>query len=160
MKIAVVGGLLFLSSVLGATTSAIQAANGRAVPDIRGKWSGTVDQFSHDTEGSFRVTLTVEATSGSEFTGAMEWPTFNGCQTRVQGMFDGELIKWSETAYLKGDDVVLSGLYVARLKADNEMSGDWMDPKHAIHPKGPRFGVPGASFTLKKAIMPGSSLTP
>ena len=150
MQIAVVGGLLVLNLVLSATTSAIQAANGRAMPDFRGKWSGTVDQFSHDTEGSFPVTLTVEATSGDEFSGVMEWPTFNGCQTRVQGMFDGEWIKWSETAYLKGDDVVLAGLYVARFKADNEMSGDWMDPKHTIRPKGPRFGVPGASFKLKK----------
>ena len=69
---------------------------------------------------------------------------------RMQGMFDGELIKWSETAYLKGDNVVLFGLYVARFKADNEMSGDWMDPKHTIRPQGPRFGTPGASFTLKK----------
>jgi hypothetical protein len=150
MKIAFVGGLLFLSSVLGATTSAIQAANGDAVPDIRGKWSGTVEQFSHDIDGSFPVTLTVEAISGNEFTGAMEWPTFNGCRTSVQGIFDGELIKWSETSYLKGDDVVLYGLYVARFKADKEMSGDWMDPKHTIHPNGPRFGVPGASFKLKK----------
>jgi hypothetical protein len=150
MKMAVVGGLLLLSSLLSAPTSAIQAANGREMPDIRGKWFGTVDQFSHDTDGSFPVTLTVEAISGNEFTGTMEWPTFNGCQTRVQGMFDGALIKWSETAYLKGDDVVLFGLYVARFKADNEMSGDWMDPKHTIRPQGPRFGVPGASFTLKK----------
>jgi len=150
MKIAIVGGLLFLSSVLGATTSAIQAGNGRAMPDIRGKWLGIVKQFSHDIDGSFPVTLTIEAISGDEFTGAMEWPTFNGCKTRVQGIFDGELIKWSETAYLKGDDVVLYGLYVGRFKAANEMSGDWMDPKHTIHPNGPRFGVPGASFTLKK----------
>jgi len=118
--------------------------------DIRGKWSGTVKQLSHDIEGSFPVTVTIDATSGDEFTGTMEWPSFNGCQTRVQGMLDGELIKWSETAYLKGDDVVLYGLYVARFKADNEMSGDWMDPKHTISPNGPRFGVPGASFTLKK----------
>jgi hypothetical protein len=118
--------------------------------NIKGTWSGILDQFSHDIEGSSPVTLTVEAISGDEFTGTMQWPTFNGCTTRVQGMFDGELIKWSETAYLKGDDVVLYGLYVARFKADNEMTGDWMDPEHAIHPKGPRFGVPGASFTLKK----------
>src|SRR5258708_2140691 len=70
--------------------------------------------------------------------------------TRVQGTVDGKLIKWIETAYLKGDDVVLGGLYVARFKADNEISGDWMDPKHTIDPKGPKYGVPGASFTLKK----------
>ena len=150
MKIAVVGGLMLLSLVLGAPTSAIQPANGREMTDIRGTWSGTVDQFSHDIDGSFPVILTVEATSGREFTGTMEWPSFNGCQTRVEGMFDGELIKWSETDYLKGDDVVLYGLYVARFKADNEISGDWMDPKHTIRPQGPRFGTPGATFTLKK----------
>jgi hypothetical protein len=51
---------------------------------------------------------------------------------------------------LKGDDVVLYGLYVAQFTADNEISGDWMDPRHAIHPKGPNYGVPGASFILKK----------
>jgi hypothetical protein len=79
----------------------------------------------------------------------MEWPTFNDCKTRVQGVLDGERMIWSETGYLKGDDVVLYGLYVARFKADNEISGDWMDPKHTINPRGPRYGVSGASFTLK-----------
>ena len=41
------------------------------------------------------------------------------------------------------------GRGVAQFKADNEISGDWMDPKHTINPRGPRYGVPGASFTLK-----------
>ncbi len=150
MKIAVLAGLLFAGSALGATISATRAGNDHTMTDIRGKWSGTLDQFSHDIDDSVPVTLTVEATSGNEFTGTMEWPSFDFCQTRVQGMLDGELIKWSETAYLKGDDVVLYGLYVARFKADDEMSGDWMDPKHTIYPNGPSFGVPGASFTLKK----------
>jgi hypothetical protein len=118
--------------------------------DIKGKWSGTLDQFSHDIKGSFAVELTVEAISGNEFTGTMDWPTFNGCRTRVQGMFDGELIKWTETEYLEGDDVVLYGFYVAKFKANDEIAGDWMDPKHTIDPKGPKFGVPGASFTLKR----------
>ena len=120
------------------------------MPDIIGKWTGTLDQFSHDIEGSFPATLVVEAISGDEFTGAMEWPTFNGCQTIVQGIFDGESMKWCETDYLKGDDVVLYGLYIARLNADNEISGDWMDPKHTIDPNGPEFGVRGASFVFKK----------
>jgi hypothetical protein len=31
------------------------------------------------------------------------------------------------------------------------LSGDWMDPKHTINPGGHDFGVPGASFVLKKA---------
>jgi hypothetical protein len=147
---AVFGGLLLASSALGVTTAATLAAGNHTMENIRGKWLGTLDQFSHDNEGSFPVTLTVEATSGDEFTGTMEWPTFDGRVTKVQGMFDGQLIKWSETAYLKGDDVVLYGLYVARFKADNEMSADWMDPSHTIHPKGPSFGVPCARFTLKK----------
>lgn len=118
--------------------------------DIKGKWSGVLDQFSHDIDDSFPVILIVDAISGNEFTGSMEWPTFNDCKTKLEGFIDGELIKWIETAYLKGDDVVLYGLYVARFKADDEMSGDWMTPKHTIYPKGPRHGVPGASFTFKQ----------
>jgi hypothetical protein len=136
-------------SGLDVTISAILSADRHRMPDIKGKWSGTLDQFSHDTCDSFPVELTVDAISGDEFTGTMEWPN-NGCQTRVQGMFHGELIKWSETEYLKGDDVVLYGLYVAKLNADNEIAGEWMDPDHIIYPKGPEFGVPGASFILKK----------
>jgi hypothetical protein len=120
------------------------------MPDIKAKWSGTVDQFSRDVEGAVPVTLTVEAVVGDEFSGTMEWPTLNGCETNVQGMIDGELIKWVETHYLKGDDAVLYGLYVARFKADDEISGDWMDPRHTIYPEGPEYGVPGASFILKK----------
>jgi hypothetical protein len=149
-KIVVLCALLLVSSALDGTTSALPAAEGHTMPDIRGKWSGTFEQFSHDIEGSFPVTFTVEAISGNEFTGTMDWPTFDGTQTRTEGSFDGELIKWTETAYLKGDDAVLYGLYVARFKADGEISGDWMDPKHTIFPNGPRYGVPGASFTLKK----------
>jgi hypothetical protein len=118
--------------------------------DIKGKWSGTLDQFSNDIEGSFPVELTVEMISGDEFTGTMHWPTFEGCRTRVQGMCDGELIKWTETEYLHGDEAVLYGLYVATFKDRNEMAGDWMDPSHTINPKGPEFGVCGASFSLKR----------
>ena len=118
--------------------------------DIRGRWSGMLDQFSHDIDGRVPVELTVETISGDEFSGTMAWPSFNGCRTVVQGMLDGDLIKWVETDYLEGDDVVLYGLYVARLGADNALSGDWMDPKHTINPGGPDFGVSGASFVLER----------
>ena len=118
--------------------------------DIGGRWSGTLDQFSHDIYERVPVELTVDTISGEEFTGTMTWPSFNGCKTVVQGMIDGDLIKWIETDYLEGDDVVLYGLYVARFRADNALSGDWMDPKHPINPGGPDYGVPGASFNLKK----------
>ena len=63
---------------------------------------------------------------------------------------DGPLMKWTETEYLKGDDAVLGGLYVAHFMADNKIAGDWMDPKHTITPKGPRYGTRGADFVLKK----------
>jgi hypothetical protein len=117
--------------------------------DIRGKWLGTLDQFSHDIEDTVPIELMVDTISGDEFAGAMTWPSFNGCRTAVQGMRNGDLIKWVETDYLEGDEVVLYGLYVARLDA-GALSGDWMDPKHTINPGGPDFGVPGARFTLKR----------
>jgi hypothetical protein len=146
MHIVIIGAAILFGDV---TTSVIVSAGRHEMSDIKGKWSGTLDQFSHDTYDTIPVELTVDSISGDEFTGTMEWPD-NGCQTFVEGMFDGELIKWSETEYLKGDDVVLYGLYVAKFKADNEIVGEWMDPKHTINPKGPKFGVPGANFTLKK----------
>lgn len=120
------------------------------MPEVKGTWSGTVDQFSHDIEDSCPVRLVIDEIAGQEFMGTMEWPTFGGCQTRLQGYLEGERMIWSETAYLRGDDVVLYGLYVGRLKADGEIEGDWMDPSHAIHPKGPVYGVPGATFRLRK----------
>jgi len=118
--------------------------------DIGGRWVGTLDQFSHDIYELVPVELMVDTISGDEFKGTMTWPSFNGCKTVVQGMLEGDLIKWMETDYLEGDDVVLYGLYVARLGADGELSGDWMDPKHTIYPAGPNYGVPGASFVLRK----------
>lgn len=120
------------------------------MPDLTGKWSGTFNQYSHDTNGSFPVKLTIEAVSGNKFSGSMEWPTFDDTRTRVEGMVDGTLIKWTETEYLKGDDAVLHGLYVARFRSDNEIAGDWMDPKHTITPSGPRYGTRGGDFVLKK----------
>ncbi len=118
--------------------------------DMQGRWSGTFEQFSHDIHGRFPVTLAVEAVSGDQFTGAMNWPTFDGTQTRVQGTFDGRLIIWTETEYLKGDNAVLGGLYVAQFEARDEIAGEWMDPKRTIYPKGPRYGTPGGRFSLKK----------
>ncbi|MDH6257991.1 hypothetical protein [Bradyrhizobium sp. BR13661] len=125
------------------------AAEDHAASELKGTWSGTFNQYSHDINDSFAVKLTVDAISGSEFTGTMEWPTFD-TTTRVMGMVEGSLIKWTETGYIKGDDAVLNGLYVAHFTATNEITGDWMDPKHTITPKGPRFGTRGADFVLKK----------
>jgi len=118
--------------------------------DIRGRWLGTLDVFSHEIYDTVPGELTIDTISGDEFTGSMTWPSFNGCKTVVEGVIDGELIKWMETDYLEGNDVVLYGLYVARLGPDNVLSGDWMDPKHTIYPAGPNYGVPGATFVLRK----------
>jgi hypothetical protein len=142
--------VLVFGLALDITTSTVLGQEENRMSEIRGKWSGTLEQFSHDIDGSFPVELTVEAISGGDFTGTMYWPTFNGCRTRVQGQFVGQLIKWTETEYLQGDEVVLYGLYVAKFKADNEITGEWMDPKHTIDPNGPKFGVPGARFTLRR----------
>ncbi len=118
--------------------------------NLKGKWSGVFEQFSHDTSGSFAVALTVESVSGDGFEGTMDWPDFEDTRTKAQGIIEGDLIKWSETEYVRGDDAVLHGLYVARLEGSDELAGEWMDPKHTIYPAGPRFGTPGGRFRLKK----------
>lgn len=141
--VAAVGALLL-------ALAAPLAADDHAISELKGNWSGTFNQYSHDINGSFPVKLTIDAISGTEFTGTMDWPTFDNTRTRVKGMVDGTLIKWTETAYLRGDDAVLGGLYVAHVKAGNEIAGDWMDPKHTITPQGPRYGTRGADFVLKK----------
>jgi hypothetical protein len=147
LGVAALGALLL---VLGVPTPASFASDERTTSDLTGTWSGTFNQYSHDTNGSFPVKLTIEAISGNEFSGTMEWPTFDDTRTRVKGMVDGKLIKWTETEYLKGDDAVLEGLYVARFRSDNEIVGDWMDPRHTITPSGPRYGTRGGDFVLKK----------
>jgi hypothetical protein len=149
-RTAAVGLLVLAVLTLDTITSAPIAAEIPKMSDFKGTWSGTFDQFSHDIAGTFPVTLTVETVSGDQFTGTMDWPTFDGTRTRAQGWFDGQLIIWTETEHLKGDNAELYGLYVAQFKADNEMAGDWMDPKHTIYPRGPRYGTPGGSITLKK----------
>jgi hypothetical protein len=143
--VAAMGALLVVLAAPAAFT-----AEDQTMSELKGSWSGTFNQYSHDIDGSFPVKLTIDAISGSEFTGTMEWPSFDDTRTRVHGMVDGALIKWTETEYLQGDDAVLGGLYVARFSAGNEITGDWMDPKHTITPKGPRFGTRGADFVLKK----------
>jgi len=143
--VAATGALLAILAVPGSF-----AADDHAMSGLKGTWSGTFNQYSHDVNGSFPVKLTIDAISGTEFTGTMEWPSFDGTRTRVKGAIDGPLMKWTETEYLRGDDAVLGGLYVAHFKADNEIGGDWMDPKHTITPKGPRYGTRGADFVLKK----------
>jgi hypothetical protein len=147
-KLSIAGAIGALLVVLPAP--AAFTADDRVMAALKGNWSGTFNQYSHDTDGSFPVMLTIDTISGTEFTGMMEWPSFDGTQTKVHGMVDGDLIKWTETEYLRGDDAVLNGLYVARFSAANEITGDWMDPKHTITPKGPRFGTRGADFVLKK----------
>jgi hypothetical protein len=139
-----IGALLALLAIQGSFATEDHAAS-----ELKGTWSGTFNQYSHDINDSFAVKLTIDAISDSEFTGVMEWPTFN-TTTKVKGAVEGALIKWTETGYIKGEDAVLHGLYVARFSADNEITGDWMDPKHTITPKGPRFGTRGADFVLKK----------
>jgi hypothetical protein len=147
---AALGSLLLASLFLSFASETSFAADAHQMSELKGAWSGTLSQFSHDIDGDAPVKLTISDISGDEFTGVMEWPSFEGCRTRVQGAFDGKLIKWTEAAYLKGDDVVLHGLYIAQFKSDDEIAGDWMDPKHTINPKGPRYGTPGASFVLKR----------
>jgi hypothetical protein len=144
-RVAAIGALLL---VLAAPHSL--AADDHAMSELKGVWSGTFNQYSHDINGSFPVKLTIDTITGTEFTGTMDWPTFDNTQTKVKGMVDGTLIKWTETEYLRGDDAVLGGLYIAHLKASNEIAGDWMDPKHNITPQGPRYGTRGADFVLKK----------
>jgi hypothetical protein len=145
--------LIAFAAVHLAVVGASDAAGlelGAKIAKLQGKWNGTFHQDSHDLKGDFPVILKIDGGKGGEFTGTMEWPSFNGCKTKVEGGFDGKTIKWSETAYIKGDDVVLYGLYVAKLDAKNRITGDWMDPKHRINPGGPHYGVPGGSFVLSK----------
>jgi hypothetical protein len=125
-------------------------AESLSIADLKGEWTGTLVQFSHEIEGAFPVKMTVASITGNEFTGTMDWPTFNGCKTEIRGMLDGNVIRWTEIAYLEGDDVVLNGLYVARFKTKSKIVGEWMDPKHTIFPKGPKYGVTGATLVLTK----------
>jgi hypothetical protein len=119
-----------------------------APADLKGRWIGTFDQASHDTQASFSMILTIDEISGREFTGKIDWPDNGNTRTKVQGSVDGNALKWTETEYLSGDDVVLCGLYVGRVEDQSRISGTWMDPKHTIRPKGPDYGTPGGVFSL------------
>ena len=123
---------------------------GDAPADLAGVWVGTLYQDSHDTTGSFRMILTIRKGYGAEFSGTLDWPDSNNCRTAVEGSFDGRTLKFTETEYLIGDDVVLGGLYIATFKSRDRITGSWMDPKHTIYPKGPNYGTPGAWFVLQK----------
>ena len=118
--------------------------------DLVGTWVGAFDQDSHDTTGRFRMILTIERMEGAEFRGTLDWPDNNDCRTAVEGSFDGTAATWVETKYLRGDDVVLGGLYIGRFDRDGRLAGTWFDPKYTINPKGPNFGTPGGSFVLQR----------
>src|SRR5438445_13498014 len=96
--------------------------------DIGGRWSGTLDQFSHDIYERVPVELTVDTISGEEFTGTMSWPSCNGCKTVVQGVMYGDLVKWIETDYLARGGVALYSLYVARLGSASVLSCYSLEP--------------------------------
>jgi len=130
--------------------AAAVSAESHRTAELKGAWNGTLDQFSQDMEGTFPVKMTIASISGDEFEGTMEWPSFNDCKTEIRGKYDGEVIIWTEIAYLKGNDVVLHGLYVGRINAIKQIEGEWMDPKHTIYPRGPNYGTAGASILLKK----------
>jgi hypothetical protein len=117
---------------------------------IQGKWVGTLEQYSHDTHGSFAMVMTIDEVSGNEFRGTIDWPDNDNNRTAMRGYLENGRVFWTETGYLRGRDVVLDGLYVATLSEPTTLSGDWMDPKYVIHPAGPRYGTPGASFVLHK----------
>ncbi len=117
---------------------------------IVGLWSGTLEQFSHDRAEILPVELSIDTVIGNEFSGEMSWPTLDGCRTRVDGLHDGNIVKWMETDYIEGDAAVLYGLYVAQLRGADQLDGDWMDPRHTIQPSGPNYGVPGARFRLRR----------
>jgi hypothetical protein len=117
---------------------------------IKGKWVGSFDQYSHDTRASFAMVMTVDEVSGSEFAGTIDWPENNNNRTKIKGNFEGGTLKWTETEYIRGDDVVLGGLYIGKFTDTVVISGTWMDPKHTIHPRGPNYGTSGGSFVLHK----------
>jgi hypothetical protein len=127
----------------------VMASEGCAAKDLVGKWAGSFEQDSHETTGSFAMVLTVDQVSGEQFTGRIDWPD-NDNRTRVEGGCEGDIVKWTETKYLRGDDVVLYGLYIAHFRGRDEIAGDWMDPKHNIYPKGPKYGTIGGSFILRR----------
>ena len=144
--------VLLAAMLFGAPSAKPQAFEVRpAMQQLKGVWSGEVAELSPDVAADkVPVSLLIDNVSGEEFSGTMEWPTFGGCTTEVHGLVEGTVVKWSEVAYVKGDDVVLYGLYIGRLEQSGEIAGEWMDPKHAIYPKGPKFGVTGATFVLRK----------
>jgi hypothetical protein len=119
------------------------------IDEITGTWIGSFHQDSHDTQATFAMMMTVDEVTDQDFSGTIDWPENNN-RTKIKGLVEGRLLKWTETEYVHGDDVVLGGLYVATFTDRRTISGTWMDPKHTIYPQGPRYGTPGGSFVLRK----------
>lgn len=128
----------------------MSAETKHSIAEMTGTWNGTLHQYSHDIEGTFPVIMTINHLDHEKFSGTMDWPDFGNCQTRVRGHFNGTRLIFTETEYLKGDDVVLNGLYVATFSGKDKIKGEWMDPKHTIHPVGPDYGIAGASFVFER----------
>lgn len=121
---------------------------------LKGRWKGTLHQFSHDSDETVTMILNIGTVSHGEFSGSIEWPDNNSCITKITGKIGDGMVKWTEEAYISGDDVILYGLYVAKYTGGKDLSGDWMDPEETIYPAGPDYGTPGASFKLEKSDIP------
>ena len=144
--------MLFLS-IMPLALAVSTASGAQERPMFIGRWEGTFHQFSHDHEGDYDVVVEVSSANGSEFSGTMHWPEFGGTVTEIRGHSDGPKIKWTETKYLRGDDVVLYGLYVGSVLDDQTLEGTWFDPSETIFPAGPNYGVAGGTFSLR-AVSP------
>jgi hypothetical protein len=98
---AVAGAWVVACAIAEPTGPTMERAEGFQISELKGEWTGSFDQFSHDIEGSFPVKMSIDTITDNEFKGTMDWPTFNDCKTEVRGMFDGKSIIWTETAYLR-----------------------------------------------------------
>ncbi len=140
--------LLYLTS---APTQLVASSESKTrIAELTGKWQGTFHQNSHEHSETVPMVLTVEHVTNQEFSGTINWPE-NKCKTAIHGNLEGKTLKFTETNYIEGDDVVLDGLYVGKFSGSKKLTGNWMDPKHTIYPKGPNYGVSGGSFELSKS---------
>ena len=104
---------------------------------ILGEWKGTYTQYSY---GSYPMIMKISNIVIDNFSGTIHWPTLRNSITTCEGFIKDESLQWTEPTLLQGSNIVLNGIYKAKLLEKDYMSGKWYAPGN---------GFEGGQFELK-----------
>jgi hypothetical protein len=99
------------------------------------------EQYSYGYHDSYPMIMVISILEGNNFSGTLHWPTLRDSVSTCEGYIEGDSLQWTEPRLLQGSNILLNGIYKAKLVDHNSMIGKWYSPDD---------GVEGAKFELKR----------